>query len=227
MELSNTDLEQEERYWQNANLLPPLTDLRNQQANGGFRRMDNLECIDAYGVNLQSDYGTLLLVTDHVPPMYGEGYFHYFGQSYVDVVEESSWLWMLNFNQFLYSDDLDLLRAHSENLTIPYLDDSIDYVESKLEYCLAQKVPEKCQVKYSLPLLIVVIVFNIIKAGILWGITVAIDFVPLLTVGDAVAEFLKRPECFTLARDELRYDEKRKPWYTVVSKRRWTGCIVL
>lgn len=225
-ELSNTQLKQEEMDWKDFDLLPPLTSLRYQQINGDLHRLDNLECINAYATNFQSTYGTLLLVSETLPQVYDEGYFHYFDESTVGVGVES-WQWMENFNDYLYLDNLNLLRAHSDNLTInSFTLDEVN-VQSKVNYCLAQKLPEICQVKYSLPLLIVVIVFNIIKAGILWGVTVTIDSVPLLTIGDAVAEFLKRADPSTLARDPLCYDQKCQKWYKVVSKRRWAGCIIL
>jgi hypothetical protein len=217
-------LKQEDRHWEGEELVPSLEDLRDQQANGNFRRMDNLECIDAYGVSFQSTYGTLLLVSETVQP--DKGYFSFVGRSSVDMVD-NSWQWMCDFNDFSYYCSLDELRAHSDNLTVSeYIGDGLT-VKYKVDYCLAQKVPEMCKVKYSLPLLIVVIVFNIIKAGILWGITVTINYVPLLTTGDAMAEFLKRPDSFTLAQDQWQYDQKCQRWYTVVSKRRWASCASL
>ncbi|KAJ5817311.1 hypothetical protein N7447_009544 [Penicillium robsamsonii] len=223
IELSPTALTQEDRIHTGTELRPSFEDLRNQPANGNFHQLDNLDCINAYGVSFQSTYGTLLLVCDTAQPH--EGYFEVVAASSVDIVKDS-WQWMFRFNDVLYGFDLDKFRAHSDNLTMEvYTGDS--FVEYKVDYCLAQKVPEICKVKYSLPLLIVVIVFNIITAGILWGITVTINYVPLLTTGDAMAEFLKRPDSSTLARDQWKYNQERQYWYTVLSKRRRAGCAFL
>jgi hypothetical protein len=224
VDLNNTALEQEQRHFGSYKLLPPIEDLRTQQANGELDRMDNLECINAYGVNFQSRHGTLLLVSEDIQPTYG--YFEVLDTSSVDMVDKS-WSWMNSFNDWSESHGLDELRARSDNLTYSEYIGLGDYLEFKVDYCLAQRVPGMCHVKYNLPLLVVVIVFNIVKAGILWGITVTMDYVPLLTIGDAVSEFLRRPELLTLARNPWKYDQKRQRWCKAVSKRRWASCVFL
>ncbi|KAL4966624.1 uncharacterized protein BDV14DRAFT_207919 [Aspergillus stella-maris] len=68
------------------------------------------------------------------------------------------------------------------------------YVEGfKVDYCLAQRTPERCTLEYSLPLAIVVIGANFVKAGLIVGAAVMLrgKGSPLLTVGDAIASFLR------------------------------------
>ena len=53
--------------------------MRKQQANRGFQRMDNLEYINAYGINFQSKSGSLLLVSENVH--LSSYYFHFIDTS--------------------------------------------------------------------------------------------------------------------------------------------------
>ncbi|KAL4950215.1 hypothetical protein BDW69DRAFT_187553 [Aspergillus filifer] len=63
----------------------------------------------------------------------------------------------------------------------------------KVDYCLAQRTPQKCTLEYSLPLAIVVIGANFVKAGLIVAAAVILRGAgnPLLTVGDAIASFLR------------------------------------
>ncbi|KAL4945746.1 hypothetical protein BDV06DRAFT_229945 [Aspergillus oleicola] len=66
----------------------------------------------------------------------------------------------------------------------------------KVDYCLAQRTPEKCTLEYSLPLAIVVIGANFVKAGLIFAAAVLLrrGGNPLLTVGDAIVSFLRVPD---------------------------------
>lgn len=110
----------------------------------------------------------------------------------------------------------------------------------RVNYCLGGKTPQKCTVEYSLPLAIVVIVANVIKAGILCWAAVVLKKTPILTTGDAVASFTKRPDPNTralclLSRD-LVLDPGREPWRFSDSPKRtrsavsvplWGACLSL
>jgi hypothetical protein len=115
--------------------------------------------------------------------------------------------------------------------------------------CLVEKVPGKCKLQYSLPLIIAVIVANAIKAIIMCCITVTTTDVPLLTIGDAVASFLHQPDKCSLgrclvSRDELSgsyaggwiasdfvrpmpFSATQKRWYSAVHRYEWTQLILV
>ena len=110
-------------------------------------------------------------------------------------------------------------------------------------YGLARQVPEQCTLQFSLAIMIVVIICNLIKAACM-GITAwRQDPAPLVTLGDAIASFLDRPDPTTegkciagkhqFAEGEhwdskpVEWSWKRQHWFRAASKRRWIINIVL
>jgi hypothetical protein len=113
--------------------------------------------------------------------------------------------------------------------------------------CLSQRVPQYCRLQYSLPLTIVVIVANLVKAVVLFYMSFNESNPPMLTTGDAVASFLKKPDTFTLGRcllsardvrdsayssDKHRYKSlafqgERRKWYASVQRREWVSILLL
>ena len=66
-----------------------------------------------------------------------------------------------------------------------------------IDYCLSRTKVENCQLQFSLPIMIIVIICNLTKA-VCMLLTLRHRFAtPLLTLGDAVASFLKRPDTYT------------------------------
>ena len=104
-----------------------------------------------------------------------------------------------------------------------------------------------CRLQFNRQLVFVVIAFNLAKALVLVYVFVAVKENPLLTIGDAVASFLKQPDDTTsglclMSKENINqwknrhlvservgrpYDPTRKRWSTVVSKARWAACMVL
>jgi hypothetical protein len=122
----------------------------------------------------------------------------------------------------------------------------------KVDYCLAEKVRQFCKLQYSFPLTMVVITFNLVKSAILCYMWFGMREAPILTIGDAIASFLRRPDphtkggCLLLHREvesmlwylptsikkyplhkPRRYFGKRKRWGSAVSTRRWVFSISL
>lgn len=63
-----------------------------------------------------------------------------------------------------------------------------------VDYCLSQKVDEKCQLLFSLPICLTVILCNIVKISCML-MTAHDDRKEIfLTVGDAISSFLRRPD---------------------------------
>jgi hypothetical protein len=116
-----------------------------------------------------------------------------------------------------------------------------------ISYCLSEIRPEQCQLQFSITILWVVIVFNLIKAlSMLWILFRLRDH-PLVTLGDAVSSFLQRPDQTTkgyclLSRADvergqwpgvssyessLRDQSSGRRWFGAVTKRRAYACIML
>ena len=114
---------------------------------------------------------------------------------------------------------------------------------TSIDYCLSKRVREHCKLQFSLTIMIVVIVCNIIKTICMTIILRNQDPQPLVTLGDAIASFLDRPD-ITTARNCIagrtrfehsrywgllvsRWDPKRSHWFRAASLRRWSACNVL
>ena len=67
-----------------------------------------------------------------------------------------------------------------------------------VSYCLSQKIPEHCKLHFSLDLITVVIVFNILKALLMCYAVFGISEEPLMTLGDGISSFLRTPDTSTL-----------------------------
>ncbi|KAF5378412.1 hypothetical protein D9757_011163 [Collybiopsis confluens] len=81
----------------------------------------------------------------------------------------------------------------------------------RINYCLSQPAVTQCQLNFNVPLLVLVIVFNIVKVTC---IVVAIKIRnndPLVTIGDAIASFTSDPDIHTrdmcLASSDIQFDE--------------------
>ncbi|KAK0246850.1 hypothetical protein LTS09_018005 [Friedmanniomyces endolithicus] len=174
---------------------------------GNMTHLSNEECIKAYGsTELESGYGTVLLVTsaasndsaigawNHDPEfrsLYGASYAWLCG----DITNEAC--------------DFQSLLANPENWTFPELGippwdgapclpEECRTVSATIDFCLAYIYPERCAVKASSGLLIIVIVCNFIKLLCIAATVRFTTSLPLATLGDAIGSFLERPEPRTM-----------------------------
>ena len=112
-----------------------------------------------------------------------------------------------------------------------------------LEYCLSVPAEEHCKLQFSLTIMIVVIVCNLIKTVCMSTIAWKQDPEPLVTLGDAIASFMDRPDLTTKGNciaGKARF-EKSKSWdslsrrwepkslllFRAASSRRWIVCNIL
>ena len=191
-----------------------------------LKRLENADCIAAYGTTFISDYGDLLVVLDTVPPA---------NNSLIDMVNAmdtgtpytgspSDWI----------CPDRDVRpcspareRADAVNW---------EWYKTKISYCLAQQVEPRCELQFSIAIMIIVLVCNMCK-----GLCMAVmiwrpDWLPLITIGDAVASFIQQPDPVTLGsciagkgryttRDWRNtvtpYTSSRHRWFAGASKGRW------
>ena len=112
-----------------------------------------------------------------------------------------------------------------------------------LEYCLSVPAEEHCKLQFSLAIMIVVIVCNLIKTFCMGTIAWKQDPEPLVTLGDAIASFMDRPDVTTEGNciagkarfekskswDSLprRWDSKSLRLFRAASSRRWYVCNIL
>jgi hypothetical protein len=93
-----------------------------------------------------------------------------------------------------------------------------------VDHCLSERVEERCAFNGNTTILIIVIVFNIIKvAGMLWTAFGLGTNIPFITVGDAIASFLRNPDPTTKgyslwSRNDFKHNTNTNP--TELARRR-------
>ncbi|PLB45493.1 hypothetical protein P170DRAFT_389378, partial [Aspergillus steynii IBT 23096] len=171
------------------------TVVREQIFNGSFTNTTIADCLAKYNVEFNTQYSTLIFVADRE-------YFH----------NTSSLRGMnmrgLNSPYSIYND----LQEHPYGLVnwtmnrwywsyrVPFywFDNPVQIVLPS--HCLIKEEEQRCQLFFSLPLAIVVIICNATKAVCMLLAARVKRRDLLLTVGDALASFLTRPDSTTRGR---------------------------
>ncbi|OGM45657.1 hypothetical protein ABOM_005450 [Aspergillus bombycis] len=216
-----------------------LLRLHAEAQNGTLQRLDMSQCINAYATDFQTTYGSLILVTNDTDQA---------GQ-YQSVQQQATFLPVENlaaqasdpYKWICSSQKQAKYRTCSQLL--PDVKDQVSennwYVYGyRVRYCLAERPPQRCKLEYSLPLAIIVVAFNLVKAIIIGYTAISATTKPILTTGDAVASFMQRPDEFTRGQCLLTAESvKRRPyrpsyksstfnstpkrWHTAVSGKRY------
>ena len=221
--------------------------LQNIKTNDSYVKLQNEECADTYSAPIISTNSDLFLVSD-----------------YQDANNSLIWIDTTIYprlvshdgNVFYYLQLCDLTGAinNSRNLSFNIselwqLYGSNAYYPptpeiSSIDYCLSKRAKENCKLQFSLTIMIVVIICNMIKTVCMAIISWKQDPEPLVTLGDAIASFLDRPDvttdghCIagrTWFKDSRywgfshlsRWDPKILRWFRAASRRRWIVCKVL
>ncbi|PGH21346.1 hypothetical protein AJ80_03397 [Polytolypa hystricis UAMH7299] len=200
---------------------------------GRLERLDPSTCIQSYAQDFQTEWGNVILVsndTGRSAETYPLLKTDYVGVGFTTSSMEcpqDPYHWVCNIaSSCLYGGDVPCkykipeLVEHSSNWTV---------LDHKIGYCLAEKEEEQCTLMFSLPIAITVIVMNLSKAVLMCLTLYTVKDNPLITIGDAVASFLQRPDPATenmclLSRGDLQtlphiWPAGPKPWKPV--KQSW------
>ncbi|OQE00902.1 hypothetical protein PENSOL_c005G01007 [Penicillium solitum] len=237
----------------NEEYTPSFERLYEAARNGSLDRLETSECINAYATTYQTRHGDLLLVTDDVNTtnhydMVGfQSVYSPYNSWRADPPHGDPYAWLCPPDpDGSCSTYLSNIRSQAEkNNWIVYG----YYGNYSVDSCFGKRLPEHCKLQYSLPLVIVVIIANFVKAAILCYMAVRMAEVPLLTTGDAIASYLSQPDRRTLGRclvpggrvrgicytgkvpsrhyKAMVYEEKPKRWYSVVSYRKRKVILIL
>lgn len=147
-----------------------------------WQEISSTQCREAYSAEILSDRSDVLAVSSTKLPT--KSLLHYF--TYTAQVEESrnlaSWTCTPPFESSMCQNST---ADHFQILAYP------------IDHCLSRMKAEKCQLQFSLPIMIIVIICNLTKA-ICMLLTLRHRFAtPLLTIGDAIDSFLRRPDIYT------------------------------
>ncbi|XHG03465.1 hypothetical protein AWENTII_006769 [Aspergillus wentii] len=221
--------------------------LQDKAAKGQLDQLSNKDCISAYATAFQSKHGSLLIQTDD------------FNSTAVDVrllasnddlqytpgYDPYAWICTLyqtsEYQTHLCSSLLPEISSDLNSWSVTYTRGGDD-LDNKytVNSCWSERLPDLCKVDYSLVWTVIVIVCNVVKAGILCGISVCIKDMPILTTGDAVVSLLRDPDLATkrdclLSREsidgkitgQLKFTKRPRRWASAASKPRWWACMAM
>ncbi|KAL4875002.1 hypothetical protein BJY04DRAFT_211669 [Aspergillus karnatakaensis] len=186
-----------------------------------LQELSEQECVDEFTEDYVHGHKALILVTSTVLPndqsmlFIGAGHE---SDGYDEKGSEAQFSWMCHNQMNCTVDDLKdrvgnwslygrPLSTPTLHLSIPA--DSLPDLY-KIDHCLSHRTEERCQLRFSPPICLVVISCNIVK--ILCMFLAARDDRDdiLLTVGDAISSFLTRPDPATEGAGLLSMDYVKK-----------------
>lgn len=202
-------------------------------------RLQNLtlrECIDAYSVNFQSARGNIFLVVDEgvmgADEIYGAfNYIERTGTCSTDT--GTSWIYRQFQGEAGYCFEQQAPRF------LPRLKENpsiwAPFAGHPVRSCLSEPTGPTCKMSFSVHLMAIVIAFNVVKiCTILVGLF-ALRNDPMLTVGDAVASFLREPDtiahnmCLVSQQDirtaRKKWPAKQQPRTFTMNSSRWSSAV--
>lgn len=237
-------------------LLDTLQDtLQGYQNNQtSFAKIENKNCVEIYTAPIISSYSDVLLISS--------------GLKASDLTVANSLLWSgPDVESSLIKEEvpgtifcevpvltcIDGNDIDPRNLSFNASDvlyyDTVDHVNGTItglpfiDYCLSKRAGEDCKLQFSLTIMVVVIICNLIKTICMSIIVWKQDPEPLVTLGDAIASFLDRPDVSTegnCAAGKTRFEDSRSwgpllsgwglkqlRWFRSASRRRWLASNIL
>jgi hypothetical protein len=163
-----------------------------QQNASLYERLDQHSCIREYGVDYLSDRRHSLVVVS--------------GQSPNPLLGILDWSYGAPKNSWVCGADLGL-NMTIQTYSLDYYDCTIDVAlnndtwvigDHTVEYCLSQKVEDRCRLQFAMPILVVVLGCNFAKL-ICMAVTLWKCREPtFVTLGDALSSLLERPDPSTI-----------------------------
>ncbi|KAF9066200.1 hypothetical protein BDP27DRAFT_1365818 [Rhodocollybia butyracea] len=117
---------------------------------------------------------------------------------------------------------------------------------AQVDYCLSSTASPRCQLRFNLPLLTIVVALNAIKVVCMAIVATKMKDHPLVTIGDAIASFIDNPSSETkgmclVSQDQfkdsnkshgansslIKYQPLNIRWMAMVSQRQWVLTAVL
>ena len=215
--------------------------LRNASA---WEKLENAQCIKAYGHQIVSVRGDLVAISSAVNA--SEPLVLIQDTSELDAFSSDvTYDWICeNYQDDDPRNDTDywcdpnvIVTKHQDgNWTL--LGDR----NYPVQYCLSQRIKEHCKIQFSLVIMIITISCNLIKMGCMLLTLWFHRFKPLVTIGDAIVSFLQRadPATKNMCLADTEHFKQRpwkkvpsiwarnyKRWHSSTSFRRWWACTLL
>ena len=199
-----------------------------QQNKSILDKLTNEDCIRQYTSQIISRRSDVFLVNKMRYPdddLYGKPYFNYSSLLTSSLVASVSG--GTSMNQWKCLDAACTTASGPQHMQISeVLQHASAWTINDLgvDYCLSQPVPEQCRLQFSLAIMIVVVACNFVKLVCFCIILWKRHWKPLVTLGDAIASFLDRPDPTTI---ERRTRERGGLWPQLHSKWRWGSVLWL
>lgn len=168
------------------------TELQYNASSGILERLENEDCIIAYGQAYLSSRRNLLLVSASQQANSTSAIYH------SEVNNPSS----LDLQNVCAPDPVTWMCPDFQ-CTEPCINrlqelkndpSAWNPFDRKVDYCLSEVVDQRCQLHFSLPIAVTVIVFNLVKALMMLGLIVGSHEPRIHTVGDAIRTYLTKSD---------------------------------
>ena len=214
-----------------------------------WQKLDNRDCIKAYGQDFVSAHGDLLVIS---PTVNATETIVVLMDGFDNGLGDTSWLCggMSQMTEFdSYNCPVNAVLGQAANWTL--IDETTTGQTYPVQYCLSQPVEEECRIQVSLVILGIVIACNATKALCMLLAIRHQKSQPLVTLGDAIESFLQEPDpttegmClagkanFNSAWHEsssnssawtnkpIEWSNGRHWWFSSASLKRWLVCNIL
>jgi hypothetical protein len=229
------------------------TFLQRKAASGLLEKLDLDLCIAAYAQDYTTSRGGLILVLDTpenspntTEPVLFALTNNFYTQTQACATDPYAWM--------CYQDGSNNCLSYHDGCTVmchasPPCKLRIAGIESSstgwrplddpypVKYCLSEKLPEQCKLQASFYILIMVVILNFIKASMMYITVFGTKKSPILTIGDAIASYVDRPDPNTqglclvskadvrsklqLSREPRMFVSTPQRWSSAVGKSRW------
>lgn len=195
-----------------------------------WQQLDNAACIRAYAQPFVSAHGNLVAVSAGVNNSTLIEFVNV-GGSFAG----ADYSWICQIYESPDPCDVHYLLSDASNWRVFNIDNN----EFLVQYCLSQPVEERCRVQFSMIIVGIVMACNILKTLCILLAMRQRNSRPLVTLGDAIEEFLVKPDwttysvCLSGKRSfspglwgdaPSRWDEKGHRWFSSLSTQRWVIC---
>jgi hypothetical protein len=221
--------------------------------NGSLVKYDSAACMAVYASTYVSKARNVLLVSNTPANYtYQDDVFSFNSWSPLD---QLPYAWICGqypdpVGDYVDDWDTDPYRSHDAICTLSIAISrtgnwTVGTTSDTIAYCLVEVVPEECSLRFSLPIMLIIIVANFVKVVVIVLVLLTHKTPTLVTLGDAVASFLERPDpytariCLSTREDILKLQEgwrvqpakpwipKKRFWIKAASWKRWLTCYVL
>jgi hypothetical protein len=194
-----------------------LRQLQESALAGKLDKLDNKDCIQSYGKMYLSDRSNLLLVGSAFPLTINDTAFissiYVFNEAIDNpqlsrcALDPVPWICPRHDCEVACVNRLN--EVEPQNWTVTEVEavgfvgsvESMEFgsVESarsakSVDYCLSQPTEESCKLQFSLPIVMVIIFFNVFKVAIMLILAFGLREARVQTIGDAIASFLIQPD---------------------------------